>query len=423
MTMFWENVRLALSGLKANKSRTFLTMLGIIIGIAAVIAIETVGNSLSLSVSDSMQSMGANNISVYVEERSTEKDETEDGIVFGTTKSSRDMTEDDLITNEMIKSLISNFPDSIEAVSAEESVGSTTVKSGTESKKISVSGVSRGYFTANQVTLLSGGYFSSEENKNGINVIIVCSDLVDDLYDGDYAGVIGKNISVTLNDQTEEYSIVGVYEYEASMFGMSGTSAAYIPLVTAQNLKHSKNYYSISVVSKVGVDSDELAAEIKDFLNGYYRNNTCYDIDTYSMASMVSTLSSMMGKITTAISVIAGIALLVGGIGVMNIMLVSITERTREIGTRKALGATNGYIRMQFIIEAVVICSIGGIIGILVGILMGSVGAKILGFAASPTVTSILGSLAFSMVIGIFFGYYPANKAAKMNPIDALRYE
>jgi putative ABC transport system permease protein len=134
-------------------------------------------------------------------------------------------------------------------------------------------------------------------------------------------------------------------------------------------------------------------------------------------------MTDMLGKITTAISVVASIALLVGGIGVMNIMLVSVTERTREIGTRKALGATNSSIRTQFIIEAVVICIVGGIIGIILGLTMGNFASKLLGYPAQPSIRSIVISLSFSTAIGIFFGYYPANKAAKMNPIDALRYE
>ncbi|MDE6674237.1 MAG: FtsX-like permease family protein, partial [Acetatifactor sp.] len=140
-------------------------------------------------------------------------------------------------------------------------------------------------------------------------------------------------------------------------------------------------------------------------------------------ASMVEIVSQMMSTITSAIAVIAGIALLVGGIGVMNIMLVSITERTREIGTRKALGAPNSAIRMQFIIESIVICLIGGFIGIVLGVVLGMGAANLLGAAATPSVESILLSLCFSMAIGIFFGYYPANKAAKMDPIEALRYE
>ena len=138
---------------------------------------------------------------------------------------------------------------------------------------------------------------------------------------------------------------------------------------------------------------------------------------------MVTMLSDMMSTITLAIAVIAGIALLVGGIGVMNIMLVSITERTREIGTRKALGAKNSSIRVQFIVEAMIICLIGGIIGVILGVGAGIGLSNLLGYPAKPSVSAIMISLMFSMSIGVFFGYYPANKAAKMNPIDALRYE
>ena len=141
------------------------------------------------------------------------------------------------------------------------------------------------------------------------------------------------------------------------------------------------------------------------------------------MSSIVDAMTDMMSTITLAISIIAGIALLVGGIGVMNIMLVSITERTREIGTRKALGATNNSIRLQFIVEAIVICIIGGIIGIILGIIMGIVAANLMDAPAVPSISSIIMSLTFSMAIGVFFGYHPANKAAKMDPIEALRYE
>jgi putative ABC transport system permease protein len=141
------------------------------------------------------------------------------------------------------------------------------------------------------------------------------------------------------------------------------------------------------------------------------------------MASMMDSMNTMISMIQLALSVIAGISLVVGGIGVMNIMLVSITERTKEIGTRKALGATNGSIRLQFITESVVICVIGGIIGIILGIALGTVAVKLMGYEAAVSIQSIVIAVGFSMAIGIFFGYYPANKAAKLNPIDALRYE
>ena len=141
------------------------------------------------------------------------------------------------------------------------------------------------------------------------------------------------------------------------------------------------------------------------------------------MESMLSQIDSMMSTMSIAIAIIAGISLLVGGIGVMNIMLVSVTERTREIGTRKALGAPNSAIRIQFITESVITCLVGGFLGVILGVVLGSVGASALGFPARPSVSIILIAVSFSMAIGVFFGYYPANKAAKLNPIEALRYE
>lgn len=140
------------------------------------------------------------------------------------------------------------------------------------------------------------------------------------------------------------------------------------------------------------------------------------------MSSMTSSMNDMIDTVSIAIAFIAGISLLVGGIGVMNIMLVSITERTREIGTRKALGAKNSSIRLQFIIEAVILCLLGGVFGIILGFILGAA-ASLLGYAASAPVAAIIGSVVFSMIIGVFFGYYPANKAARLDPIEALRYE
>ena len=179
----------------------------------------------------------------------------------------------------------------------------------------------------------------------------------------------------------------------------------------------------VTLVTAQGVNSTDLSGKVQQFLNVYYRTNPNFQVMAFSMESMVNSFASMLSTIQVAISVIAGISLLVGGIGVMNIMLVSITERTREIGTRKALGATNQSIRMQFIIEAMIICLIGGAIGVAVGVGGGSAAANGLGYPARASVSSIVIALVFSMSIGVFFGYYPANKAAKMDPIEALRYE
>lgn len=429
MMIIVENIRLALFSLIANKTRSLLTMLGIIIGIASVIAIMTVGNSLTLSVSSSMQSLGANNINVSLRQRSAEKEEYDNGVVFGAVERSKEVTDDDYFTDEMIYALMEDYSDSIEAVSASEDVGVTSVKDGTKYANISITGTSRGYYIANEITLLSGETFTETDYNEGRNVAIVSNKFVDQLLGCSYADAIGKEIEAEVAGKMETYSIVGIYEYEESGFGgmMSSeedvTTSCYIPLNTAKILNNSKNYSNFSVVSKIGVDSDALAKKVENYLGGYYRNNPYFTVSAFSMASIVSMMSTMMSTITLAISVIAGIALLVGGIGVMNIMLVSITERTREIGTRKALGATNGSIRTQFIIEAMIICLVGGAIGVISGIALGIFAASLLGYPASPSVASILGSLLFSLAIGVFFGYYPANKAAKMNPIDALRYE
>ena len=273
-------------------------------------------------------------------------------------------------------------------------------------------------------------YDCVETDQEGAQKVVLVSDkLVENMFDGDYVAALESTIDVNLNNPYYTYTIVGVYEYEEnSTFSQESdedvTTTVYMPFDTARNQNHTTTGYSqFTVVTNTDVDTSAFMEEVELFFNKYYSRNENYQISVTSMESMLSSMTEMLDTISIAISIIAGISLLVGGIGVMNIMFVSITERTREIGTRKALGATNGSIRLQFIMESIVICLLGGFIGIILGLVLGAIVVEVMGYAASPSVGGIIFAVSFSIFIGVFFGYYPANKAAKLNPIDALRYE
>ena len=427
-----ENIILAITSLKSNKMRALLTMLGIIIGIGAVIAIFTVGNSLTISVEESLQSMGSNDVYVTVSARHQEHDYSNliDGVEYEVSSNDAEMTDSDYITGEMIHEMYERFEDDIYAINISHSVGRGTAQVANLTTRVSLTGTSVGYFITSPIEIVAGTMFSELDYNNQNMACLVESALVDELFEGDVNAAVGSEIEVGLEESNIVLTIVGVYENNSasgaggmSMFGF-GSSTVYLPLKTAMAIDHTKDQYSvIRVSSAVGVDTEQLSKNIKSFYEPYYRNNTDFEVTVMTLESMIAMLTSLLDTITMAISIVAGIALLVGGIGVMNIMLVSVTERTREIGTRKALGAKNSSIRAQFIVEAIIICLIGGILGLILGITAGVLLSNYLGYPAMPSIGGIVISLVFSMGIGLFFGYFPANKAAQMNPIDALRYE
>lgn len=426
--LIWENIKIACKALFSNKLRALLTMLGIIIGIGSVIAIMTVSESLTTSISESFQEMGANNVTVGLSAKSDEEEVRADGMRFGASGRNASITEEDRITDQMISKLKKTFKNQIAAVAVSESAGTATVSKSGDSVNINVSGVNQDYFESDQVTLLAGRLIKKADLSGKKHVIVVSDQLVESLFDGDNDAALWQKINVNINGNYQDFYIVGVYEYESAGTVSDSddvTTNAYIPLATEKEIMRSDDGYTqFTIVTDTSVSSvSTFADQVEAFFTPYYASNDNYEIATSTMESMTESMSEMVHTVSLAISLIAGISLLVGGIGVMNIMLVSITERTREIGTRKALGATNGSIRLQFIIESMVLCLVGGCLGIVLGLILGSVAASVLGYSATAPVAAIFIAVLFSMVVGVFFGYYPANKAARLDPIEALRYE
>ncbi|GEP64801.1 ABC transporter permease [Clostridium beijerinckii] len=418
-----ENILLAISSIKANKMRSMLTMLGIIIGISSVIGIVSIGSAITASVSNTLGKMGASNIGVSVMQKSDNS--SGDGVSL----SSKEPEDSDLLSLEQINSFREVFKGQISTISISEEINQGRVKDGHLYANVSITGVNDGYRDTNNVKMVNGKFISDRDVKGTKKSAVVSDKLVKNIFKKNI-NPVGKEIKVYIDDEVETYTIVGVYKYESSsLIGGSVVSEKdistnlYIPITTSKIMKKNKNYSNFTIMPKSNVDSEKLVKDIEKHGEKLYKNNKHWTLYVLDNKKSMESIAAVFKSISIGIAVIASIALLVGGIGVMNIMLVSVTERTREIGTRKALGARSGHIKTQFIIESVIICTIGGTIGMILGVGMGVIACLVLKSPISISIPSIIISFTFSTVIGVFFGYYPAKKAAQLDPIEALRYE
>ena len=413
-----ENIKIAFSGLLLNKMRSFLTMLGIIIGISSVIAIVTIGKALSDSVEQGFSQIGNTTIEVMVRP----KDDFED------------MTSDDMIPRSEIERFKELNPDKIDSVTINGSIVSGTIKDERKTSNVRIYSTTPGAKSVFSIKMLSGSFLTDEDEEKSKEVAVISDKVVEDIFNDKIEDALGSEIEVDTGGTLRVYRVIGIYKYEPMSMGVFGgeseddPTSVYIPLGVG-NMQFSDGedtdkymYFMLSAKDREGLS--DLEKEIEKFFNeGILKDKENVEVRANSVESFASQVNQTMGTIKLAIGGIAAISLLVGGIGVMNILLVSVTERTREIGIRKALGATNKDIRLQFIIESIIICIIGGVIGILLGTALGYGASILLKTKTLPSIGSIIVAVGFSMAIGIFFGYYPANKAAKLDPIDALRYE
>ncbi len=438
--LFLENIFLALNGLRANKMRSLLTMLGIIIGISSVIAIMSIGDALTQSQMSAMSDWGASEITLGIQRRG-QSDMPEDVYVFGD-MADEDLGDEDKLNVDELQDIWDHFSDRLDEMRLENSLGDAVMKRKAKETKLQVFGENNDSLMSKKLKMVAGRRFTEKDQNEGRKVVVISDKAVDSALKIPYEDAVGKEITVIKDGEFHHFTVVGVYHFDENnmqySFGNTDTTQLYLPISTSFTEMHKKELFgSVALEFKDGVDSKVLMSDIEEYVNKrYYRNNEKFMAKTFSNASMIEEYGQQLQMMSMGVAVIAAISLIVGGIGVMNIMLVSIQERTREIGTRKALGATNSSIRLQFIVEAIVLCVVGGILGIILGIGLGYAGTLIMSNMMSSTSSDeteaiafnlpydgIMMSLIFSAAVGVFFGYYPANKAAKMNPIDALRYE
>ncbi len=401
MGKFTEYFKSAIKQIIGNGYRTLMTMLGIVIGIAAVIAVVALGNGMSTFVKSQLNDIAGNYGQISIDPK----------------KTSERLTREDMNTLEEMLPDIKGVSPNLTAygkVSGRKGTFSCTISGGTEALQYSLSN-----------SVVKGSYFTRQQVDSGQRVCVMLIDDAKQIFGTEDA--VGREMDITCYGKTATYTVVGLRDHMNEMYtflmeGQDYYAQIEVPYTAlCADFDYDSEYFYQLVLFD---EQDSLTASMdkaKEILTNTHNLRGNGALSAYSMADFADQLNQILGYASSFLLLVSVISLIVGGIGVMNIMLVSVTERTREIGIRKSIGASTGAIMTQFLAEAAILTLLGGIVGIILGIIAAYVICTLIGFDVIITPTSILGAAAFSVLIGLFFGIYPARKAAKMKPIDALR--
>jgi putative ABC transport system permease protein len=403
--MLWETIRLAVQAIFRNALRSFLTVLGIVIGVGAVIAMVTVGQGSTEQVTADVEKLGTNMLIVMPGQDGMR------GGPIGTTSQMFTIRINDLLEEQL--GLID--------VSAPMSTGRSRVIFGSENRRTDIIGTDNRYFTAAQWEVARGRLFDASELQSGKPVCVIGETVRKDLFGN--SDPIGEEIRI----QTLSCEVVGLLKSKgASTFGSDQDDFIIMPIRTFhRRIAGNADVSMFYVLVRDGVDTERARTQVEAVMRDIRRigRGEEDDFSVMDMKQLATMLSGITGVLTGLLSAVAAVSLLVGGIGIMNIMLVSVTERTREIGIRLAIGAQAWQVLLQFLVEAIILSLFGGLIGIIVGLGMGYLGANMLSIPFRPDPQIILLAFAFSAAVGVVFGFFPARRAARLNPIDALRRE
>jgi putative ABC transport system permease protein len=397
-----ESFESALQSVKANKLRSFLTMLGIIIGISSVITISSIGDAVKQFITGEFEGMGSNVVNVMMSRDAT------------------DIENRDYFTLEDIQFIKDKIPETTDVVSQLYTRGK--LKLDNKSTSIDVTAANEGLDKLSNLKIVSGRFLNEHDIEAASNVGVIDASTATKLFKD--TDVIGQSVKIKVDDNYINLNVVGVFkspdDNAASLFG--GSSATIImPITIAGKVMKETNIGSMSVILTDMSKASEISSNIIKMMENRHQNKGKYRAEEGFKG--IESINKILTTITTVLAAIAGISLFVGGVGVMNIMLVSVTERTREIGIRKAIGAKTRDIKIQFLMESIILCLIGGIIGTIIGISVGKIAGSLIKVSVGVSFKTIFIAFSFSSAIGIFFGLYPAGKAAKLDPIEALRYE